>query len=97
MTRTITMPRTMTFTSRRDSTPGAKAVPYITFDAVVGRNSAFHLLTSEQMEELGGVEYRALKALLWIVAGVRFNFCLSVLHQVICLSITSGSRLLLTL
>lgn len=30
----------------------------------------FHLLTEEQLEELGGVEYRALTALLWIIAFV---------------------------
>ncbi|OAX36883.1 hypothetical protein K503DRAFT_857719 [Rhizopogon vinicolor AM-OR11-026] len=48
---------------------GAKPVTYISFDAIVGRNSAFHLLTNEQLEELGGVEYRALNALLWLVAG----------------------------
>jgi hypothetical protein len=49
---------------------GSKVVPYISFDAVVGRNSTFHLLTNEQLEELGGVEYRALNALLFIVGGV---------------------------
>ncbi|KAG2073727.1 TrkH-domain-containing protein [Suillus decipiens] len=47
---------------------GAKPVTYISFDAVVGRNSAFHFSTNEQLEELGGVEYRALNALLWLVA-----------------------------
>lgn len=71
LTRTITIPLSTTITSRRDHpTPGAKRVPYVTFDATVGHNSAFHMLTSEQLEELGGVEYRALNALLWIVAGV---------------------------
>lgn len=35
----------------------------------------FHSLTHEQLEELGGVEYRALSALLWIVAGVSCFFC----------------------
>ena len=49
---------------------GVKTVPYISFDAVVGRNSAFPYLTNTQIEELGGVEYRALNALLWIVAAV---------------------------
>lgn len=72
LTRTVTIPITTTITSQRGSTSlaggdGTKVVPYITFDAVVGRNSAFHLLTNEQLEELGGVEYRALNALLWIV------------------------------
>ncbi|KAI9441617.1 cation transport protein-domain-containing protein, partial [Lactarius indigo] len=55
--RTVTMPRTTTIT----------AVPYISFDAVVRHNSAFQSLTDEQLEELGGVEFRALTALLWIV------------------------------
>lgn len=70
LTRTLTMPRTMTVTSQRQPGVTARVVPYISFDAVVGRNSVFHSLTNEQLEELGGVEYRALTALLWIVAGV---------------------------
>jgi hypothetical protein len=71
LTRTITLPRTTTLASRRgDGVVGAKPAPYISFDVIVGRNSAFHQLTREQQDELGGVEYRALKALLWIVAGV---------------------------
>jgi hypothetical protein len=49
---------------------GSKPVTYISFDAVVGPNSAFRLSTNEQLEELGGVEYRALNALLWLVAVV---------------------------
>lgn len=52
---------------------GGKEVPYISFDAVVGRNSNFKDLTEEQMDELGGVEYRALKVLLWIVVGVSLQ------------------------
>jgi Trk/Ktr/HKT type cation transporter len=46
---------------------GATRVPYISFDAIVGRNSKFHGLTSENLEELGGIEYRALNMLLWII------------------------------
>lgn len=62
------MPRAVSLVSgRADAPPGAKVVPYISFDAVVGRNSSFHHLTSEQRDEIGGVEYRALRALLWIV------------------------------
>lgn len=34
---------------------------------VVGRNSHFHDLTKEEHDELGGVEYRALRILFWIV------------------------------
>jgi len=44
-----------------------KSVPYISFDAVVGRNSHFYDLREEELEELGGVEYRALSMLLWLV------------------------------
>ena len=50
-------------------------VPYISFDAIIGRNSVFHELTNEQLEELGGVEYRALNALMWLVPLVRLVFC----------------------
>lgn len=49
---------------------GSRPVAYISFDAVVGRNSDFQMLTNEQLEELGGVEYRGLNALLWLVAVV---------------------------
>jgi hypothetical protein len=34
---------------------------------VVGRNSQFHGLTHEEREQLGGVEYRAIRLLSWIV------------------------------
>ena len=67
------MPRTTTITSIRGSNISARAVPYISFDAVVRHNSASESLTDEQLEELGGVEFRALNALLWIVGIVRIN------------------------
>lgn len=71
LARTLTVQRTMSLVSgRADAHPGAKVVPYISFDATVGRNSSFHHLTSEQRDEIGGVEYRALRALLWIVGAV---------------------------
>ncbi len=72
LTRTVTVPLTTTIASQRGGATmaGAKMVPYISFDAVVGRNSAFPYLTNNQIEELGGVEYRALNALLWILPGV---------------------------
>lgn len=66
--RTVTIPRTTTILSTSDA--GNRA-PYVTFDAIVGRNSKFRGLTQEHLEELGGVEYRALTALLWIVGGVK--------------------------
>jgi len=74
VSRTMTMPATMSLTPNRVGVhAGKKQVPYISFEAVVGRNSAFHLLTKDQLEEIGGVEYRALNALLWIVALVRLR------------------------
>ncbi|RDX49309.1 hypothetical protein OH76DRAFT_1403887 [Lentinus brumalis] len=74
LTRTITIPRTRTIASEHGTVgPGTRAVPYISFEAVVGRNSVFQALTREQLEELGGVEYRALTALLWIVAGYHLG------------------------
>lgn len=72
LTRTVTMPRTHTLISHvGDVIQGATSVPYISFDAIVGRNSTFRDLTNEQLEELGGVEFRALNALLWIVPTVN--------------------------
>ncbi|KAF8520279.1 cation transport protein-domain-containing protein [Hysterangium stoloniferum] len=78
LTRTITIPRTVTIHSQhgevmtrhvslQTTIEGAKHVPYISFDAIVGRNSTFRGLTRDNLEELGGVEYRALSVLLWIV------------------------------
>ncbi|KAK4700650.1 Trk/Ktr/HKT type cation transporter, partial [Phenoliferia sp. Uapishka_3] len=69
--RHVTMPRTTTLQSIHTvggERNGGKEVSYISFDAVVGRNSKFHGLTTAQQEELGGVEYRALTVLLRIVA-----------------------------
>lgn len=78
LTRTVTIPRTQTITSHNGPvSPGTKVVSYISFDAVVGRNSAFHQLTHDQLEEIGGVEYRGLTALLWIVGAVRIRRPLS--------------------
>ncbi|KAG6920213.1 hypothetical protein DXG01_004982 [Tephrocybe rancida] len=70
VTRTVTIPAATSLVTHQNTIPpGGKAVPYISFNAVVGRNSAFQHLTHEEMEELGGVEYRALNALLWIIGG----------------------------
>lgn len=75
LTRTLTIPRTTTITSMQGNMERARAVPYISFDAVVGHNSSFEELTEEQLEELGGVEFRALNALLWIVGIVGSGAC----------------------
>lgn len=79
LTRTMTIPRTRTYVSQHSGAPSGRPVTYISFDAVVGRNSEFKALTTEQLEELGGVEYRALGALLWIVGGVsaQLSLCLT--------------------
>jgi hypothetical protein len=37
--------------------------PYLSYTPTIGRNSAFVNLTQDQREELGGIEYRALKTL----------------------------------
>lgn len=41
--------------------------PYLSYQPTIGRNSVFHNLTEEQREELGGIEYRALKTLAYIL------------------------------
>jgi len=70
--RTMTIPATIT-PSHGNARPGTKQVPYVKFEAILGRNSAFRRLTKDQRDELGGIEYRALNALLWIVPVVSLN------------------------
>ncbi|CAK5270995.1 unnamed protein product [Mycena citricolor] len=60
--RTVTLPYT--------STLEAKKVPWLSFDGlVVGRNSAFRTetLNDDQLESIGGVEYRALRLLSYLI------------------------------
>ena len=75
--RTVTVPVVRTLTSHHveSGQQGMRSRPvtYITFDALVGRNSTFHDLTHEQIEELCGVEFKALNCLVWIVPCVRFH------------------------
>ena len=71
--------RTGTVSSAFAGRTATKPAPYITvrpippalltpqFDADIGRNSRFKRLTASQQAELGGVEYRALTTLFWIV------------------------------
>jgi len=79
--RTLTVPRTATYMSGRSGGPSSTVndttrPTYLSFDTVVGHNSAFDMLSDEQLEELGGVEYRALHMLLWVIGLVRFHtFC----------------------
>jgi len=77
LTRTVTMPRTMTIASQHGGEPpieGAKSVPYVSFNTIVGRNSNFVDLQEEEMEEIAVLEYRALSTLLWIIAAVCTSF-----------------------
>ena len=74
---TVTEPRTSTLlpsdsgTMPQSSHDSTTVVPYLTFPTIVGKNSAFHNLTREQLEELGGIEFRALNMLMWAVPLVR--------------------------
>ncbi|SJX64881.1 related to potassium transporter TRK-1 [Sporisorium reilianum f. sp. reilianum] len=69
--RTMTMPRTATFTSVNSgggpSESAIRPAPYLSFDATVTGNSRFEALTEAQRDELGGVEYRALDLLAKLV------------------------------
>lgn len=51
---------------KNDSTTGLQGHKFLT-SKTVGRNAQFHDLTSEEREELGGCEYRALKVLAVVV------------------------------
>lgn len=66
------MPAARTMTMSRppndnEKDPTTKFAPYLTFDALVTGNSHFRNLTSAQRQELGGVEYRALSLLSWLI------------------------------
>lgn len=60
-----TRARTGTFSSLKGwaSKENEQATPYLSWQATIGRNSAFVDLTEDQREELGGIEYRSLKTL----------------------------------
>jgi hypothetical protein len=73
--------RTLTLTQSR-SLVQEKEVPYLDFDAIVGKNSAFHNLTDEQLEVLGGAEYLALRLLLRVVGVVSFPFRLQAWKEI---------------
>lgn len=71
----LTIPRTKMLVpyTAGDSPPGSgQRVSYISFNVIVDRNSVFKNLTEENIQELGGVEYRALNALLWIIPLVSY-------------------------
>lgn len=55
--------RTLASFLTRDKEEEKDPMPYLSWTPTVGRNSAFVDLTEDQREELGGIEYRALKLL----------------------------------
>lgn len=58
--------RTRTFTdfiTSRTEEAERDPMPYLSYQPTIGRNSAFVNLSEDQREELGGIEYRALKLL----------------------------------
>lgn len=46
------------------------SLPQLSSQVTIGRNSAFYNMTAEDRERLGGIEYRSLRLLLKIVAGM---------------------------
>jgi potassium uptake Trk family protein len=64
------------------STQKDEGMPYLSWEATVGRNSAFVDLTEEQREELGGIEYRSLKSLALILVLYFWGFSI---FAVVCL------------
>jgi len=78
--RKFTIPPTTTLVSNREQghsvlNPFMRFAPWLTFDELrVGRNSDFNTddLTDEKLEEIGGIEYRALRVLGYLVSAVSF-------------------------
>ena len=60
--------------ARTNTARTLEAAPYLSWQPTVARNSFFVNLTEEQREELGGIEYRALKTLAVILIGYFFCF-----------------------
>lgn len=79
--RTVTMPRTATLLpadtiqTSRGPHEAVRVVPYLSFPTIVGKNSSFHDLTEDQLEEIGGIEFRALNMLMWAVPLVCSPAC----------------------
>ncbi|KAL1959175.1 hypothetical protein VTO42DRAFT_2680 [Malbranchea cinnamomea] len=79
--RTTTRRSTLT-TFLRSLTQEAETMPYLSWQPTLGRNSAFVDLTEEQRNELGGIEYRALKTLAKILI---FYFIFFHVMGIVCL------------
>ncbi|KAJ4377920.1 low affinity potassium transporter [Neocucurbitaria cava] len=68
--RSRTLASFLTRTKEEDEDP----MPYLSWTPTIGRNSNFVDLTEEQREELGGIEYRALKLLAMIIVTYFVGF-----------------------
>ncbi|KAJ4331085.1 low affinity potassium transporter [Didymella glomerata] len=62
------------FTRDKDDEEEADPMPYLSWAPTIGRNSNFVDLTEDQREELGGIEYRALKTLAWVLCAYFVGF-----------------------
>ncbi|KKZ61220.1 hypothetical protein EMCG_04175 [[Emmonsia] crescens] len=62
------------FRSATTQDPDVDSSPYLSWQPTIGRNSAFVDLTEAQRNELGGIEYRALKALAVVLICYFFFF-----------------------
>lgn len=70
-------PRSKTLDTIRTAISGYEGeheMPYLSYAPTVGRNSNFIGLTLEQREELGGIEYRSLKTLVYILLSYYWGF-----------------------
>ena len=52
---------------RRSTSRERDTASYLSWQPTIGRNSAFVDLTVDQKDELGGIEYRSLKTLGWVL------------------------------
>ncbi|KAF5317199.1 hypothetical protein D9611_004011 [Ephemerocybe angulata] len=76
LTRTLTVPVTMSFVSVPTRQPGEKQATYLPSDAMkVGRNSQFDVvsMTQDQLIEIAYLEYQALGLLLWVIPAYHFG------------------------
>ncbi|KAK9351178.1 cation transport protein-domain-containing protein [Lipomyces doorenjongii] len=76
VSRTLKGKRAGSPSSRRSATSRKSLgiLPYLSYEPTIARNSTFVGLTDEQREELGGVEYRALRTLAVMLVAYFFGF-----------------------
>ncbi|KAG5941855.1 hypothetical protein E4U53_007330 [Claviceps sorghi] len=79
--RAVRATRTRTLDKIRSALSNSKTddMPYLSYTPTMGRNSNFVGLTSEQREELGGIEYRSLRTLAVVLLAYFWGFHLIIL------------------